>query len=271
MGDVKVSINLQDRSLTLEGSQDSLKDYFSPESPIGVLLQRVGGSKDSTSPPDNTEPHEAAIDHAWQWFSVHAGQRMQAVNFYLIAAAFLSNAYVTALKDTNFLVAAGVGILGAFLAFIFFMLEQRVRNLIRAGETALKSGEEQLAADSQISEIEILKFVDTPAKWTWPYSKVFRYLYLITGMAFFLGFIYSLLRWLRERPLTIDYSLSTGCFAGLGLLLAGSYLFKLSFISTADSSLKTAFKIVYLIIGSLCMLAGIGVLLYSFYHAITKS
>src|SRR4051812_31773082 len=119
MADVKISINLQDRSFTLEGDQDNLKSYLAADSPISALLERVSENPSPTTTDDKTEPHEAAIEHAWEWFSLHAGQRLQAVNFYLIAAAFLSNAFVNALKDTNFVVAAGVGILGAFIAFIF--------------------------------------------------------------------------------------------------------------------------------------------------------
>lgn len=271
MADVKISINLQNRSLTLEGSQDNLKGYLSADSPVSALLQRVSENPDSTTPDGKTEPHEAAIDHAWEWFSLHAEQRMQAVNFYLIAAAFISNAFVNALKDTNFVVAAGVGIMGAFIAFIFLMLEQRVRSLVKAGEGALISGEKQLAKDSQIPEIEILTRVEIPAKWTWSYSKVIRYLYGLTGLGFFAGFIYALVRSLRDRPLAVDYAISVGCISGLAMLVAGCYTLRLSRINKVEANMKTNFMIIYLLVGSLCMLSGIGMLLYCFYHAITRA
>src|SRR5882757_915360 len=41
---------------------------------------------------------DRGLDHAWQWFTLHATQRMQAVNFFLVATAFLSTAYVAALR-----------------------------------------------------------------------------------------------------------------------------------------------------------------------------
>ncbi len=50
-----------------------------------------------------------AFDHAWNWFSLHAGQRMQSFNFFLIATAFLFAAYGSTLdKDPR--VAAMIGL-----------------------------------------------------------------------------------------------------------------------------------------------------------------
>ena len=265
MGNIKISVTSQDGSITVEGSQDELKDYLSADPMVSSLLQRLTQNPSATSPDDQTKPHEAALDHAWEWFSLHAGQRMQAVNFYLVAAAFLSNAYVNALKDTNFVVAAGVGILGAFIAFIFFMLEQRVRTLVRAGETALKSGERQLANDSEIPAIEILTEIETPEKWTWSYSKAFRYLYGLTGLGFLAGAAYSIVRFYMDRSLTIDYALSVGCVGGVALLAAGCFL-----LNRAAHKPNRAVLTACLISGLACLSTGIGMLSYSFCHALNR-
>jgi hypothetical protein len=42
---------------------------------------------------DTDATGKVALDHAWNWFNLHAGQRMQTFNFFLIATAFLIAAY----------------------------------------------------------------------------------------------------------------------------------------------------------------------------------
>ena len=51
---------------------------------------------------------EQSIKHAWDWFALHANQRMQGVNFFLLAAAFLTGAYVNATQYGKLSVAIGV-------------------------------------------------------------------------------------------------------------------------------------------------------------------
>lgn len=40
---------------------------------------------------------ERAHEHAWEWFALHATQRMQAFNYFLVGTAFLFAAYGTLL------------------------------------------------------------------------------------------------------------------------------------------------------------------------------
>ena len=42
-----------------------------------------------TTPPDPVEIAKQAREHAWNWFALHATQRMQAFNFFVVATAFL--------------------------------------------------------------------------------------------------------------------------------------------------------------------------------------
>ena len=86
---------------------------------------------------------KAALDHAWNWFALHAGQRMQSFSFFLIATAFLVAAYATVLKEHRD-IAIGIGILGAWISLWFNRLEQRTKQLVKAGEAALAPFQEQL-------------------------------------------------------------------------------------------------------------------------------
>ena len=42
-----------------------------------------------TTPSDPDEIAKQAREHAWNWFALHATQRMQAFNFFVVATAFL--------------------------------------------------------------------------------------------------------------------------------------------------------------------------------------
>ena len=57
------------------------------------------------------EAQKASLDYAWKWFSLHAAHRMQAVNFFLVATAFLFAAFTTASKEDKHVLAIGVAIL----------------------------------------------------------------------------------------------------------------------------------------------------------------
>jgi hypothetical protein len=100
------------------------------------------------------------IDHAWNWFSLHATQRLLGVNFFLIAAAFLSGTYVSALYYHLPGVAAGVSALGLVFSLAFYMLESRIRELLKAGEDALKPAQRKLAELTGVDEFNISERVE---------------------------------------------------------------------------------------------------------------
>src|SRR5437773_1673680 len=78
-----------------------------------------------------------ALSHAWNWFSLHAAQRLQSFHFFLIATAFLVAAYATLLEKRPG-AAFAVGLLGAWVSFWFNRLERRTKQLVKAGEAALR-------------------------------------------------------------------------------------------------------------------------------------
>lgn len=101
-----------------------------------------------------------AREHAWNWFSLHANQRMQSLYYFLIAVAFLSAAYVGALTRSD-IVAASIAILGLLLTLAFRRLELRSRELIHLGEAALRAIEEEMANKAGIAEIQLVKGADS--------------------------------------------------------------------------------------------------------------
>lgn len=156
-------------------------------------------SEVSGGPRDEDARLRAALDHAWGWFSLHAGQRMQGVNFFLIASAFLVSAFGTAVTSRVYVVAIGVGLLGSWVSWWFNRLDRRANELVKAGEAPMRVLQRRLAEATGISELAILDLVNEPReRWT-SYSKVIDVLHGTTFCAFAGAAIYALVLWLASR------------------------------------------------------------------------
>jgi len=168
---------------------------------------------------DGESSDKIAFEYAWGWFSLHAGQRMQAVNFFLIAITFLAGSYVSAVVGNRPGLAIGISALGAFSSFIFYRIERRVRGLIHAAEDALRPLEQSLASRTGVVGIRIVEKVEAAPRGSWPYSKVFRALYAAVGCAFALGAFYAGLAKLPSMPHNTDLPQIPRLMSGAVLLL----------------------------------------------------
>src|SRR5690348_9794644 len=103
------------------------------------------------------------LAHAWDWFAFHAKQRTENLNFFLVASAFLLSAYGYAIEkrpEVSFL----LGIVGMLICVVFFGLERRNRQLVKAGEDALRPLEASLAQATNIPEMNIVANVERPSE-----------------------------------------------------------------------------------------------------------
>lgn len=173
----KAVCKLQEGSIEVEGSQSFVKD----------CLNKIVDQRPNTS----ELLLEQGLDHAWEWFSLHANQRMQAVNFFLVAAAFLSGAYVSAIHYGEPVVAIFVAAMGASFSLFFNRLEARVRELVKTGEHAMRPAERKLVEGTGIAEFAICDIVENPSIRFTKYSTVINYLHRITGAGFVLGVVYA--------------------------------------------------------------------------------
>jgi len=98
-----------------------------------------------------------AQTYAWNWFALHAGQRLQLVNFWLVAVAFLASAYVQARSNHLTAIAFGVSVTGVVSSVAFVRLDVRTRQLVQAAENALKYFEASAVAAGMDEVTELVK------------------------------------------------------------------------------------------------------------------
>jgi len=97
------------------------------------------------SAPNNDQLNQS-LNHAWSWFELHCGQRMQWINFFLASSAFLVAGYATAASTSRYNVAGPIAGAGLAVSVIFNLLDLRTRELIRAAEHVIDEIESHLEA-----------------------------------------------------------------------------------------------------------------------------
>lgn len=141
-----------------------------------------------------------ALDHAWAWFVLHAAQRMQTFNFFLVATAFLVAGF-GAVVERHPPLGVGIGVLGAWISLWFNRLEQRSKQLVKAGEAAVTALQCELAQRSGVPAVAILPAVEAKAAGSSSYSVVINVVQRTILVAFLLGALYAALRlWATQPP-----------------------------------------------------------------------
>jgi len=139
-----------------------------------------------------TDPDRVALDHAMEWFKLHAGQRMQLLNFFFLSVALLATAYVSALDAGLPGVAFVVAVAGVLSVVAFIGLEQRTRDLVKAAEASLARSQARLAGNLSLDEIRLVARVEHPQRWPrCSYADSIGFLLLVVGTAFTIGAIHA--------------------------------------------------------------------------------
>ncbi len=98
-----------------------------------------------------------AQTYAWNWFALHAGQRLQLVNFWLVAVAFLASAYVQSRSSHMTAIAFGVSVTGVVSSVAFMRLDVRTRQMVQVAENALRHFEASAVAAGMDEVTELVK------------------------------------------------------------------------------------------------------------------
>lgn len=117
------------------------------------------------------------LDNGSRWFSLHADQRMRAMNFFLVAAAFLTAGYVGAIGGERHLIAAFVAVLGLVATGVFWAIESRTRQLVHVGEAAMQAVENRLVETTGIEAARLTAIADDRTRSGRTYSTAFRVIY----------------------------------------------------------------------------------------------
>src|SRR5574341_409125 len=86
------------------------------------------------------------------------------MSFFFVTVAFIMAGYGAALNAKYPIVAVVVAALGAVLCVWFNRLDIRTKELVRAGESALRASQRRLANLSSIPDMALLDLVETPKR-----------------------------------------------------------------------------------------------------------
>lgn len=144
-------------------------------------------------PTPSSDDEKRALDHAWAWFSLHAAQRMQCINYFLVAVALLVAAYGTAIKEERHAIAFVIALLGVLFSASFNRLETRTKDLVKLGEEALKPLQERLASRTNNEALRLVYQADVrrPALGL-TYAKIIFGLQIGSLIGFAAGAVYAL-------------------------------------------------------------------------------
>lgn len=143
--------------------------------------------------------------YAWDYFAIHAGQRMSAFQFFITLATAVVAGYLLLVRNTGGEKWMAIfGALLAFLSFVFFKLDQRTRDLVKNGERALKYLDADLHIESEArpNPLELFDCDDRavdgkkniiPFTGHFSYSRCFKYVFFGFGLLGLLGVVCSIL------------------------------------------------------------------------------
>ena len=134
------------------------------------------------------------LEHAWNYFELHAQQRISVFNYFVVLSGILAAGLAASVQGPERLASVGValGALLILLSFVFWKLDQRTAFLIKHAEEVLKACEPTTAPLFSDEETK----TDTAKAQTsiWTYGRSFRTIFLVIGAAGLAGAILSGLR-----------------------------------------------------------------------------
>lgn len=130
---------------------------------------------------------KGALEHAWNYFQLHAAQRITVFNFFVATSGLLVAALVFALRGgaetATLSMAAGVGLVA--LSFVFWKLDGRVSAMIKVSEAVIMKIEEKciVEADDRVmcNEQEVANRTKFQFFSSWTYGQAFRRIFIVVG------------------------------------------------------------------------------------------
>lgn len=145
--------------------------------------------------------------HAWDYFQLHAAQRLTTFNFYIVISSVVSTAMVASFQKGLRMRHIGLipGVFLVVLSLVFWRLDERNRTLIGVGERALKYFESQSSLQGEeiaphVANVFLREEFETGLanrerfSWLryWSYSKCFRAIFIFFSLIGAVGALSSL-------------------------------------------------------------------------------
>jgi len=139
-------------------------------------------------------------DHAWEYFKVHAQQRMSLFNFFVVFSSLATTCMVGTFREKteSHVVGIGLGLLLMSISIIFWKLDKRVRFLVKHAENALKWIESKYDLEEchdiphvvrLFTDEEVLTTDEQPLT----YAKCFGWTFLVFALVGLVGVILSVI------------------------------------------------------------------------------
>jgi hypothetical protein len=133
---------------------------------------------------------ESTYQHVWDWFALHSGQRMQMINYLMVALSLTTTAYAISTSQKKYGIACGIAIGGIVLSWLFQRLDARTRELIKTSEKALTHLESALFAATK-APVNFVTAIEEPAARYTTYRVTLRILTACTCISFGVAAIYA--------------------------------------------------------------------------------
>ncbi|MBF6150338.1 hypothetical protein [Nocardia nova] len=134
-----------------------------------------------------SDPLADAHAYAWNWFALHSSQRMQLVNFWLVAVAFLGAAFVQARTGHLRTIAVGLCIAGVIASVGFALLDARTRRLVHVAESALQQLETRRTQAGQDADLHLVAAAHQART-----TRLSSYRYVIEGMQLTMATLFTI-------------------------------------------------------------------------------
>lgn len=146
--------------------------------------------------------------YVWNYFQLHASQRLITFNFYIVISTAIAAGYIVALGVNSIpVLAILLGFTITLLSFIFWKLDVRNKLLIKNAEEALRYLEALTYKPGDKNESNVLKIFTYEEEQTnkmktsrsfWPwknhysYSKCFNIVFAVFGILGLIGTVYAI-------------------------------------------------------------------------------
>lgn len=156
---------------------------------------------DKDYPPLDPHFREELRKHAWEYFKLHAEQRIRVFNFYILLVVAMVAGLVTVLKEGPAVpyAASAICLLIVFLSFIFLQLDTRTSSLVQNAERTLLLLEEDERLPDRPDGSPHPGRIFTREKYetkraaefnlVWTYTSCFRTVFIILALLGLLGVV----------------------------------------------------------------------------------